>query len=66
MGSDYYNCEDIQRITGVKQTLAYEIIRKLKKTFEKEYPESITLQGRIPIWYFEKKMHNKEIKEEIK
>ena len=63
MGSDYYNCEDIQRITGAKKTLAYEIIRKLKKAFEKEYPDSITIQGKIPIWYFESKMHNKERKE---
>ena len=60
MQSDYYSCKDIQEITGAGKSLAYEIIRKLKKAFEKEYPEAITIQGKIPKWYFEKKMHNKE------
>lgn len=60
MLNDYYNCEDIQRITGAKKSLCYEIIRKLKRMFEKEYPDAITIQGKIPVWYFEKKMHNKE------
>ncbi len=56
----YYNAKDIQEITGCKMTKAYEIIRELKKTFEKKYPESIPIQGRIPIWYFEKIMMNRE------
>ena len=59
MECDYYTCKDIQKITGAGKSLAYEIIRKLRQAFEKEYPEAITIQGKIPKWYFEKKMHNK-------
>ena len=60
MERDYYTCEDIQKIIGVGKSLGYEIIRKLKQAFEKEYPEAITIQGKIPKWYFEKKMKNTE------
>ncbi len=57
---DYYNVKDIQKITGASQSLSYEIIRKLKESFEKKYPESIPIQGKIPIWYFEEVMMNKK------
>lgn len=56
----YYNAKDVQTITGCSKSLAYDIIRKLRKSFEKKYPESISIQGKIPIWYFEKIMMNKE------
>lgn len=56
---DYYNASDIQKITGASKSLAYEIIRKLKESFEKKYPNAIPIQGRIPIWYFEETMMNK-------
>ena len=55
----YYNAKDIQTITGCSKSLAYEIIRKLKESFEKKYPDAIPIQGRIPIWYFEETMMNK-------
>ena len=58
--NDYYTVKDIQNITGSSQSLSYEIIRKLRTKFEKEYPDAITIQGKIPIWYFEKKMMNKK------
>ena len=57
---EYYNAKDIQKITGVGQTVAYEIIRKLRERFENEYPTVIPLKGKIPIWYFEEQMHNKK------
>lgn len=57
---NYYNAKDIQTITGCSKSLAYEIIRKLKDSFEKRYPESIPIQGKIPIWYFEEIMMNKK------
>ena len=60
MNKDYYSCEDVIKIIGVGKSLAYDIIKRLRKKMEKEYPEIITVQGRIPKWYFEKKMHNKE------
>lgn len=56
---DYYNASDIQKITGISKSLAYEIIRKLRNSFEKKYPNAISIQGRIPIWYFEETMMNK-------
>ncbi len=56
---DYYNAKDVQKITECSQSLAYEIIRKLRESFANEYPEAILIQGKIPIWYFEKKMMNK-------
>lgn len=61
---DYYNVKDVQKITGASASLAYEIIRKLKKTFELKYPNAISIQGRIPIWYFEEIMMNKKVGEE--
>ena len=57
---DYYNAKDVQAITGCSKSLAYQIIRKLKEKFQKEYPESIPILGKIPIWYFEEKMANKK------
>ena len=55
MNKDYYSCEDVIKIIGVGKSLAYDIIKRLRKKMEKEYPEIITVQGRIPKWYFEKK-----------
>lgn len=57
---DYYTAKDIKSITGGSMSLAYEIIRKLREMFEKEYPEAITIQAKIPKWYFEEKMMNKK------
>lgn len=45
---DYYNAKDVQQVTGVSKSLAYEIIKKLQEKFSKKYPESIILQGKIP------------------
>lgn len=56
---DYYTAKDIVRITGVSKSSAYEIIKKLQTTFEKNFPDAIKLQGKIPIWYFEDIMMNK-------
>lgn len=57
---EYYDVKDIQKITECSKSLAYDIIRKLREKFSQEYPEAITIQGKIPIWYFEKIMMNKE------
>lgn len=53
---EFYNVKDVQKITECSRALAYEIIRKLRADFEREYPEAITIQGKIPIWYFEDRM----------
>ena len=57
---DYYNASDVKQITGCSQSLAYEIIRKLKESFEKKYPNAIKIKRKIPIWYFEEMMMNKK------
>ena len=48
---EYYNAKDIQKITDCSPSLAYNIIRRLREDFEREYPNVITIQGKIPIWY---------------
>ena len=53
---EFYNAKDIQKITECSQSKAYDIIRLLRSRFEKEYPEAITIRGKIPIWYFEEKI----------
>lgn len=57
---DYYNAKDVQEITGGSQNNAYEIIRKLRESFKRKFPEAIDIQGKIPIWYFEEIMKNKK------
>ncbi len=57
---DYYNANDVQAITECSKSMAYEIIRRLRKSFQKKYPDAITIQGKIPRWYFEESMMNKK------
>lgn len=64
VSKDYYNAKDIQQLSGCSQSLAYQIIRKLRDKFTKKYPESITIQGKIPVWFFEEVMLNKKVKKE--
>lgn len=61
---DYYNVKDIISITGASQSWCYELIRILRTKFERKYPDSITPQGKIPIWFFEEVMKNKRVGEE--
>ena len=53
---EFYNVKDVQEITGCSEALAYKIIKQMREDFEREYPEAITIQGKIPIWYFEDRM----------
>lgn len=56
----YYNAKDIETIVGCSKSKAYEIIKQLREKFESDYPDAISIQGKIPIWYFEKTMMSKE------
>lgn len=58
---EYYNVYDIIKITGAKKSKCYDIIRKLNDRFQKEYPNSIPIKGKIPIWYFREKMGSKPV-----
>ncbi len=56
---DYYDVNDIKEITGKSKSLAYKIIRILQDKFKKDFPDTITIQGLIPSWYFEEQLKNK-------
>ena len=57
---DYYNADDVKKITGASKSWCYELIRILREKFSKRYPDAITPQGKIPIWFFEEIMMNKK------
>lgn len=56
----YYNANDVSEILGYSKDKSYEIIRKLNSSlkidFEKEGKDIMIFAGRVPIWYFEKKL----------
>lgn len=52
----FYNKQDVQDITGLKDTACYDLIKKLNRMLEKEYPGTITLTGKVPRWYFDIKV----------
>ncbi len=56
---EFYNTEDIMRITGYKKTKSRDIIVKLKEELIKEYPNAIAIGCLIPKWYFNEKVLGK-------
>ncbi len=52
---NYYNASDIQELTGLGTSASYDLIKNLNEKLKKEYPGTITLAGKIPKWYFDKK-----------
>lgn len=57
---EYYNVTQVMEITGVKENKAYQIIRELNKTFKRKFPDSISIQGKIPKWFFDECMGQKK------
>ncbi len=57
---EYYNVTQVMEITGVKENKAYQIIRELNKTFKRRFPDSISIQGKIPKWFFNECMGQKK------
>lgn len=57
---DYYRVKDVMEILDVSRSYAYKILTQLKEMFVKEYPDAMTVEGRIPKWFFEKKFKNRE------
>lgn len=53
---EYYDVNDVMRITGCEISKAYEIIRELNKKFKKKYPDSVPILGKIVKWYFDEAM----------
>ena len=58
---DYYTVKDIMRITGCGKNCAYKVISELLGAFKKEYPDVMTIGAKVPSWYVEKKLKNKEV-----
>lgn len=57
---DYYRVKDVMEILDVSRSYAYKILTQLREMFAKEYPDAMTVEGRIPKWFFEKKFKNRE------
>lgn len=57
---DYYRVKDVMEILDVSRSYAYKILTQLREMFVKEYPDAMTVEGRIPKWFFEKKFKNRE------
>ncbi len=51
----FYDLKDIMNVTGVGKSKAYEIIRELNEQFKVEHKGAFTIQGKVPIWYFNEK-----------
>lgn len=52
----YYTANDISKIIGCSQNKSYEIIRELNQKYKRKFPDSVEIQGKIPIWFFEETM----------
>lgn len=50
---DYYNVEDIQKITGTSYSKSCEIIRNLNEKYKQDYPSSEIIRGKILKKYFD-------------
>lgn len=56
----YYNATEIINITGLGKSAAYNLINNLNTKLKREYPGTIIIKGRVPRWYFDKKLMIKE------
>ena len=60
MVKKYYNAKDVSEILGYASNKSYKIIRELNDSLENEYgkkgKEIMIFPGRVPIWYFNKKL----------
>lgn len=57
---EYYNATEIIKITGLSKSSVYNLINNLNTKLKREYPGTITISGRVPRWYFDKKLMIKE------
>lgn len=52
----YYNATEIIKITGLSKSSVYNLINNLNTKLKREYPGTIIIKGRVPRWYFDKKL----------
>ena len=60
MTKEFYGADDIATIMGISKSKAYDIIKILIKDYKKEFPNCITIQARIPKWFFEERVIGKK------
>lgn len=53
---EFYGVEDIKKLVECSLSKACDIMQDLIDSFKKDYPNAITIENRIPIWYFEEKV----------
>lgn len=57
---EFYNVNDIMRITGCGRSNGYKLLSQLSEEFKREYPNALALKAKLPKWYVEKKLKSKE------
>lgn len=57
METIFYGVEDVMKMLGVSESKGYQIIRTLNEELEAE--NFLTLRGKIPKAYLEKKIYHK-------
>lgn len=60
----YYNATEIINITGLSKSSVYNLINNLNTKLKREYPGTIIIKGRVPRWYFDKKLMINDITKE--
>lgn len=53
---EFYGVEDIRKLVECSLSKACDIMQTLIASFKKDYPSAVTIQDKIPIWYFEEKV----------
>ncbi len=53
---EYYDVNDVMKMTGMKQQKSYDIIRELNKKYKKKFPDAEIIQGRVLKWFFDESM----------
>lgn len=61
---NYYNASEIIKITGLGKSAVYKLINDLNTKLKREFPGTLIIRGKVPKWYFEKKLMINEIKRE--
>lgn len=59
---NYYNAREIIKMTGLGKSAVYKLINDLNTKLKREFPGTLIVRGKVPKWYFEKKLMINEIK----
>lgn len=57
---EFYDSKEIIKITGLGKSASYKLIEELNTRLKREYPGTVIIKAKVPKWYFEKKLLNKE------